>query len=104
MALLLPVLLVALTAFLVRRLLSTLRRRQAQARRARRPGASADHPLALTSPRVLDEAKARLRCACGGAVQDLGEATRAGVRVARGRCIECGADVDLFFFLSSPRA
>lgn len=64
-----------------------------------RPGASPDNPLVLTSARVLEDARAALRCSCGGEVKALGEAPRLGLRVARGRCMECDSDVDLYFVL-----
>lgn len=64
-----------------------------------RPGASADNPIVLTSPQVMEDARAALRCACGGHVKALGETPRLGLRVARGRCVECDADVDLYFVL-----
>ena len=74
-------------------------RSSARRRRAALPGLTADHPLVLTSARVIDDARAALRCECGGRVQELGEASRLGLRVARGRCVECDADVDLYFVL-----
>jgi hypothetical protein len=48
---------------------------------------------------VLEEAVAAARCECGGRVISLGETSRLGLRVARGRCAECDRDVDLYFVL-----
>ena len=63
------------------------------------PGSSPDRPLVLSSRAVLEEAQQTVRCTCGGEVLSLGETSRLGLRVARGRCMECGADVDLYFVL-----
>ncbi len=66
---------------------------------ASKPGRSADNPIVLSSAQVLEDARQALRCQCGGRVQELGETSRLGLRVARGRCVECEADVDLYFVL-----
>lgn len=99
MDVLLWVLVVVLTVWLGRRALSWWTKSSERRRRASLPGMSADHPLVLTSARVIDDARAALRCECGGRVQELGETSRLGLRVARGRCVECDADVDLYFVL-----
>ncbi len=99
MDLLLPVLLVALAVWTTRRVRRRLDAHRARAELLARPGASADNPLVLSAPRVLEEARAALRCACGGQVRALGETPRLGLRVARGRCVACDADVDLYFVL-----
>lgn len=99
MDLLLLALLVALGAWGFRKGTSAWKRAASRRARAKQPGLSADHPLVLTSPRIIDDARAALRCECGGRVQELGETTRLGLRVARGRCVECDADVDLYFVL-----
>lgn len=94
-----PVLLVALAVWTVRRVLRAVEKRRERAEFLARPGASADNPIVLTSRHVLEDARASLRCACGGRVKDLGETPRLGLRVARGRCVECDIDVDLYFVL-----
>lgn len=99
MDVLLWVLVVVLVVWLGRRALSWLSKSAERRRRASQPGMSADNPLILTSARVIDDARAALRCECGGRVQELGETSRLGLRVARGRCVECDADVDLYFVL-----
>lgn len=99
MDLLLLALLVALTAWTARRLREWWKRSVHRRARAAMPGASADNPLILRSVRVLEEARSQLRCDCGGLVQELGETSRAGMRVARGRCVDCDADVDLYLVL-----
>ncbi len=99
MDLLLYALLLALAVWGFRRLRSTFRRAKTRRARAGMPGASADNPLVLRSAQVLEDARAAVRCACGGRVLALGETSRLGLRVARGRCVECDADVDLYFVL-----
>ncbi|MBL8917945.1 MAG: hypothetical protein JNJ54_03720 [Myxococcaceae bacterium] len=99
MDLLLLALLVALAVWTAR----GVKRRWAKSRsaraRAKTPGFSADNPLVLRSGLRIDEAVAAARCECGGVVKPLGETTRLGLRVARGRCVECDEDVDLYFVL-----
>jgi hypothetical protein len=97
--LLLVALLLALSVWGGRKVRAALQRASAGRARASAPGRSADHPLLLTSRRVLEDAQAAVRCECGGRVTSLGEASRLGLRVARGRCVECDADVDLYFTL-----
>ena len=97
MDLLLLALLVALAVWSGRKVLTSFQTSRARRRRAAFPGFSPDNPIALTSARVLDDAKASLRCECGGEVKDLGETSRMGLRVARGRCVECDRDIDLYF-------
>jgi hypothetical protein len=92
-------LVVALAVWAFRGLRGAWQRSSARRARAKTPGLSADLPLTLTSARVLDDARAALRCECGGRVQELGETTRLGLRVARGRCVDCDADVDLYFLV-----
>lgn len=99
MDLLLAALLLALAVWTGRGARRWWLRRRLAAARAQLPGYSADHPLVLTSRHVLDDAVAAARCECGGRVLSLGEATRLGLRVARGRCVECDRDVDLYFVL-----
>lgn len=99
MDLLLLALLVALTAWTTRRLRDWSKRSAHRRARALMPGASADNPLIPRNAQVLEEARNRLRCDCGGRVQELGETSRVGMRVARGRCVECDADVDLYLVL-----
>ncbi|MBL8914141.1 MAG: hypothetical protein JNM17_25780 [Archangium sp.] len=99
MDVLLWVLVVVLAVWLGRRALTWVKKSSERRRRAALPGMSADNPLRLTSARVIDDARAALRCECGGRVQELGETSRLGLRVARGRCVECDADVDLYFVL-----
>lgn len=99
MDLLLLALLVALAVWAAR----GAKRRWAKSRSARArattPGFTADNPIVLRSASQLNEAVAAARCECGGRVQALGETTRLGLRVARGRCVECEEDVDLYFVL-----
>jgi len=97
--LLLLALLVALLVWGSRKLRGWLQGAAARRSRASTPGYSPDHPLVLTSHRVLDDAQAAARCTCGGRLVALGETSRHGLRVARGRCLECDADVDLYFVL-----
>ncbi|MFO0594456.1 MAG: hypothetical protein U0228_04110 [Myxococcaceae bacterium] len=93
------VLVVALVAWAGKRGAAVWKRSRVRSARSRQPGLSADLPLVLTSARIIDDARAALRCECGGQVKELGETTRLGLRVARGRCVECDADVDLYFVL-----
>ncbi|MGV3624563.1 MAG: hypothetical protein ACO1OB_27335 [Archangium sp.] len=99
MDLLLPVLLVVMAVWAVRGVFRKFRESREQRAFFSRPGASADNAIVLTNAHVIEEARAALRCACGGRVKDLGETPRLGLRVARGRCVECGSDVDLYFVL-----
>lgn len=99
MDLLLLALVVALLVWGFRQVRDRLRGAASRRARASLPGYSADHPLVLASPRVLEEALAAARCHCGGRLLRLGETSRLGLRVARGRCLECEADVDLYFVL-----
>lgn len=99
MDLLLLALLVALSVWGFRKGVAAWKRASLRRARAKQPGSSADNPLVLRSAQVLEDARAALRCDCGGRVQELGETTRVGLRVARGRCVECDADVDLYFVL-----
>lgn len=100
MDLLLLVLVAVLVVWTARRFVAWSKRAAERRRRATLPGLSADRPLVLTSARVLEDARAALRCPeCGARVQELGETSRLGLRVARGRCVECDADVDLYFVL-----
>lgn len=101
MDLLLLALCVALVAWSVRGLRRWLEQSARRNRRRGLPGLTADQPLVLTSPRVIEEAREAVRCECGGRVKELGETSRLGLRVARGRCVECDADVDLYFVLPS---
>lgn len=96
---LLLALLLALTVWGFRKVRGSVRAYRIEKVRASLPGFSADNPLRLTSPRVLEEAQASARCTCGGRVRSLGETTRLGLRVSRGQCLDCGADVDLYFVL-----
>lgn len=99
MDLLLLALLVALLVWGFRKIRDSLQRTVAKRSRASIPGYTPDLPLLLTSPRVLKEAQAAARCECGGRLLELGETSRHGLRVARGRCVECEQDVDLYFVL-----
>ncbi len=99
MDLLLAALLLALTVWTARGVRRRWLKRRLASVRASLPGYSADHPLVLTSRHVLDDAVAAARCPCGGRVTPLGETTRLGLRVVRGRCVECDDDVDLYFVL-----
>ena len=99
MDLLLVALLIALAVWGFRKLRGSLVEVSRRRARASMPGSSPDRPLVLTSRAVLEEARQTVRCACGGEVLGLGETSRLGLRVARGRCVECGADVDLYFAL-----
>lgn len=99
MDLLLPVLLFAMAAWLGRIIVRKVREGRERAVFAARPGATPDNPIVLSNPQVLKDARAALRCSCGGRVKELGETPRLGLRVARGRCVECDADVDLYFVL-----
>lgn len=92
-------LLLAMGVVGARALRKAWKRRQYQALRAAVPGYSADHPALLSSARAIDEVVEAARCHCGGRVKNLGETTRLGLRVVRGRCVECDDDVDLYFVL-----
>jgi hypothetical protein len=97
--LLLLALLVALLVWGFRKARHAVKSASIRRTRASMPGYSPDNPLVLASARVLDEARAAARCECGGRLLELGETSRLGLRVARGRCLECDADVDLYFVL-----
>lgn len=99
MDLLLAALLLALAVWTGRGVRRWWQRRRLASLRAALPGYSADRPLVLSSRHVLDDAVAAARCECGGRVIALGETSRLGLRVARGRCAECDRDVDLYFVL-----
>jgi hypothetical protein len=97
--LLLLALLVALTVWTGRKLRDAFEVSKTKRTRAAKPGYSPDNPIVLTSHRILEDAQDAARCECGGRLITLGETTRHGLRVARGRCSECDADVDLYFVL-----
>jgi hypothetical protein len=97
--LLLLALLVALLVWGFRKVRSSVTDAVARRSRASAPGYSPDNPLVLASHRVLEDALAAARCTCGGRLLSLGETSRHGLRVARGRCVECDDDVDLYFVL-----
>ena len=99
MDLLLLALLVALLVWGFRKVRASFKSAAVRRTRASLPGYSPDNPLVLTSHRVLDEAQAAARCTCGGRLLALGETSRHGLRVARGRCLDCDSDVDLYFVL-----
>ncbi|MDP1827263.1 MAG: hypothetical protein Q8L48_28575 [Archangium sp.] len=99
MDLLLLALVVALLVWGFRQVRDRVKTAVTRRERASRPGYSPDNPLVLASPRVLEEAQAAARCGCGGRVLSLGETSRLGLRVAKGRCLECDTDVDLYFVL-----
>ena len=99
MDLLLVALLVALAVWGFRKARASMRGAVARRARAAVPGYSPDNPLVLASHRVLEDAQAAARCTCGGRLLSLGETSRHGLRVARGRCVECEEDVDLYFVL-----
>lgn len=99
MDLLLLALLVALGVWGFRKVRGSFQGAAIRRSRAASPGYSPDNPLVLTSHRVIDEAQAAARCACGGRILALGETSRHGLRVARGRCLDCESDVDLYFVL-----
>jgi hypothetical protein len=99
MDLLLPVLALTLAVWLGRgavRAVGRLRRRRAW---ARTPGATPDTPLVLRPGVRLADALEAVRCECGGRVRHLGETSRLGLRVARGRCAQCERDVDVYVVL-----
>jgi hypothetical protein len=97
--LLLLALLVALSVWGFRKVRDSFKTAVTRRSRASLPGYTPDNPLVLTSHQVLEEAQAAARCECGGHLLELGETSRHGLRVARGRCVECEADVDLYFVL-----
>lgn len=97
--LLLLALIVALTVWGTRKIVAAVKTRRARAERAATPGFSADNPIVLKSAKQMDEAITNARCTCGGRVLSLGETPRLGLRVARGRCVDCEADVDLYFVM-----
>ena len=99
MDLLLLALLVALAVWGFRKVRASLKVTVARRARASTPGSSPDNPLVLASHQVLEHAQAAARCTCGGRLLRLGETSRHGLRVARGRCVECDEDVDLYFVL-----
>lgn len=99
MDLLLLALVVALLVWGFRLVRDRVKAAVARRERAARPGYSPDNPLVLASARVLEDAQAAARCACGGRVLSLGETSRLGLRVAKGRCLDCDTDVDLYFVL-----
>lgn len=99
MDVLLLTLLVALCVWSARKVVAAVKTRRSRARRAAAAGASADNPIVLRSATQLNEALAAVRCPCGGTVRALGETSRLGLRVARGRCVECEEDVDVYFVL-----
>ena len=99
MDLLLLALLAALLVWGFRKVRDSLKSSSTRRARASLPGYSPDNPLVLSSPQVLEEAQDSARCECGGRLLTLGETTRHGLRVARGRCVECDTDVDLYFVL-----
>lgn len=94
---LLLVLLLALSVWGARKGRAWWERRRRQLERASTPGFSPDHPLVIRGPGQLEAALSSTRCVCGGAVRSLGETPRLGLRVARGRCVECDSDVDVYF-------
>lgn len=98
---LLLALLIALAVWGFRLIRKTYQSTLSRRRRSSMPGYSPDNPLVLASHRVLEDAQAAARCECGGRLLTLGETSRLGLRVARGRCIECETDVDLYFVLPS---
>lgn len=99
MDLLLLALLIALGVWGFRKVRGSLEDGSRRRARASLPGYSPDRPLVLSSRAVLEDAQEAARCPCGGRVLSLGETSRLGLRVARGRCVECDADVDLYFVL-----
>ncbi len=92
-------LLVAMAVVGGRALQRRVKRQRYEKTRAATPGYSADHPAVLSSGKAIDEVVDAARCVCGGRVRNFGETTRLGLRVVRGRCRECDADVDLYFVL-----
>ena len=99
MDLILLALLVAMGAVGARAIARDWRRRRVAALRASVPGYSPDNPALLGSTRSVDEAVEAARCLCGGRVANRGETPRLGQRVVRGQCLDCDADVDLYFVL-----
>ncbi len=96
---LLLALLIALAVWGFRIIRKSFQATVSRRRRSSMPGYTPDNPLVLVSHRVLEDAQAAARCECGGRLLVLGETSRHGLRVARGRCIECETDVDLYFVL-----
>ncbi len=99
MDLLLLALLVALAVWTGRKLKRFVDSRSAARRWNETPGSSADNPIVLKSGKQMDDALASVRCQCGGRVMSLGETPRLGLRVARGRCVDCERDIDLYFVM-----
>ncbi|MDX2012189.1 MAG: hypothetical protein SFW67_18485 [Myxococcaceae bacterium] len=99
MDLLLLALLLALAVWTARKVRAAWVERRALAARAATPGYSPDNPIVLKAGLRVEDFVERARCVCGGKVQFLGETSRLGLRVARGRCVECERDVDLSFVL-----
>jgi hypothetical protein len=99
MDLLLLALLLALGVWTGRKLKAAVSERRALKARAATPGYSPDNPIVLKAGLRMEDFVAQARCVCGGKVQFLGETSRLGLRVARGRCVECERDVDLSFVL-----
>jgi hypothetical protein len=97
--LLLLALLVALAVWTGRKLKRFVDSRSAARRWNETPGSSADNPIVLKSGKQMGDALASVRCQCGGRVMSLGETPRLGLRVARGRCVDCERDVDLYFVM-----
>ena len=92
-------LLVALAAVGGRAVARWWKQRRFVALRTSQPGYSPDHPVVLKSAKVMEDVVEAARCVCGGRVQNLGETSRLGQRVVRGRCVDCDRDVDLYFVL-----
>ncbi len=99
MDLLLLALLVALAVWTGRKLKRFVDSRSAARRWNETPGSSANNPIVLKSGKQMDDALASVRCQCGGRVMSLGETPRLGLRVARGRCVDCERDIDLYFVM-----
>lgn len=100
MDVLLLVLVVALSAWGLKKGRAWWERHRRIRARATTPGSSADLPLVVRRPGQLEAALDELRCAaCGGRVRSLGETPRLGLRVARARCVDCDEDVELYFVL-----
>lgn len=99
MDLVLLALLVAMGALGARSVRRGWLRRRIAALRASTPGYSPDNPALLSSSQAVDDAVEAARCACGGRIANRGETPRLGQRVVRGQCLDCDADVDLYFVL-----